>query len=241
MAAARLLKLGGARLGARQPVAMPLARTIWKPAGLAAPPPADDRELALAFVRERGYSENVSAAVVDSLASADWAPAAGAAGGVMGLAKRLAGRYEMGLDEGLHDLAKSLEIELAAKEGKQRVTFHVTPARGATFEIEALEGLSLKEVAEHADSDGARLLAEHLECACSGVMACSTCQLYVEDGWLEAVGLPTEEEEDMLDLAYDRRDNSRLGCQLVLRPELNGLRLAVPGGANNVFDHIPFE
>ena len=85
------------------------------------------------------------------------------------------------------------------------------------------------------------LLGELLECACSGVMACSTCHVHVDAEWMVAVGSASEEEEDMLDLAYDRRDTSRLGCQLMLRPELDGLRLSLPAGANNMFDHIPFQ
>ena len=55
------------------------------------------------------------------------------------------------------------------------VTFQVVPSRGEAFECEALEGMSLKDVAEFGDGPGAELLGEHLECACSGVMACSTC------------------------------------------------------------------
>ena len=58
---------------------------------------------------------------------------------------------------------------------------------------------------------------------------------------MAAVGSASEEEEDMLDLAYDRRDTSRLGCQLQLRPELEGMRVSLPAGANNMFDHIPFQ
>ena len=45
----------------------------------------------------------------------------------------------------------------------------------------------------------------------------------------------------MLDLAHEPRDNSRLGCQLVFTPDLDGLELEVPDGANNLMDHIPFE
>ena len=49
------------------------------------------------------------------------------------------------------------------------------------------------------------------------------------------------QEEDMLDLAFERRDTSRLGCQLILTKELEGLRIDIPRGANNLFDFIPFE
>lgn len=121
------------------------------------------------------------------------------------------------------------------------VRFTVTPARGEPFECEAFEGMSVKDVAEHGDGEGAETLGELLECACAGVMACSTCHIHVDPEWIDAVGPPSEEEADMLDLAFDLRDNSRLGCQLVLRPDLAGLCISLPGGANNMFDHIPFE
>lgn len=56
-----------------------------------------------------------------------------------------------------------------------------------------------------------------------------------------AVGPPSEAEQDMLDLAHEPRDTSRLACQLVLSPAVDGMRLTIPAGANNLFDYIPFE
>ena len=55
------------------------------------------------------------------------------------------------------------------------------------------------------------------------------------------MGGPGEDEQDMLDLAYEPTEHSRLGCQIVLTPALEGMRLRVPGGSNNMFDHIPFD
>ena len=121
--------------------------------------------------------------------------------------------------------------------------FFVRPpgARSEPVEVQGFEGMSIKDVIDHGEGEGANLLGSLLECACSGVMACSTCQVYVEPSWVDAVGLAGEDEQDMIDLAHEPRDNSRLGCQVVLRPELDGLVLSVPGGAHNLFDHIPFE
>ena len=45
----------------------------------------------------------------------------------------------------------------------------------------------------------------------------------------------------MLDLAHEPRPNSRLGCCIQLRPELEGMVVHIPDGANNIMDHIPFE
>ena len=199
--------------------------------------PAADRVAAQHFVQERGYSKEIAIAVVESLAKPEWGAGTG---GLLTLSKRLAGRWEVGEDAGLHSLAKAVEREMSAAAGLETVTFSVVPARGEAFACEAYEGMSLKDVAEFGEGLGADLLAEHLECACSGVMACSTCHVHIDPEWFGEVGAPSEEEEDMLDLAFDRRDQSRLGCQLKLNPKLGGLVVRLPSDANNLFDHIPF-
>ena len=186
---------------------------------------------------ETRATQPVAAPCGAELESPEWAAPRRA---VSALATRLAGRWEVGEDAGLGPLVAAVERAQAVSQGRARVSFSVRPARGAAFGCTGYEGMSLKEVAEHAEDEGASTLAEHLECACSGVMACSTCHIYVDSEWVEAVGRPTEEEEDMLDLAFERRENSRLGCQLVLRSELDGLKIAVPSSANNMFDYIPF-
>ena len=59
--------------------------------------------------------------------------------------------------------------------------------------------------------------------------------------WFQRVGPPDEDEQDMIDLAYDPSPTSRLGCQIVLSADLDGLVLRLPRGANNIMDSIPFE
>ena len=146
----------------------------------------------------------------------------------------LAGRWEVGEDAGLVALAKAVEREVATTSGKQLVRVWITPPNGEhPFVCEGLEGMTLREarvhspqsravirlptaaadlcgtrlpqVREHGDNEGAALLGEYLECACSGVMACSTCHVYVAEEWVPTLGPATEEEEDMLDLAYERQ------------------------------------
>jgi len=63
---------------------------------------------------------------------------------------------------------------------------------------------------------------------CGGACACATCHVYVDDAWVEATGKPAATEEDMLDFAFDVRPNSRLSCQIKVRPELDGLVVTVP-------------
>jgi len=198
-----------------------------------------DKDAARSFIVERGYTAEVAQGVVEALA----APSSGIPAGMMlTTVKSLAGRWEVGEDAGLEALAKSVELEFAKKVGKQMVQFFVHPPNGAEpFACEGLEGMSIKDVTGHSEGSGAKLLGEFIECACSGVMACSTCHVYVDPAWLEAVGAPSEAEQDMIELAHEPRYTSRLGCQVKLTPELSGLRLTIPSGANNMFDHIPFE
>ncbi len=67
-----------------------------------------------------------------------------------------------------------------------------------------------------------------IEAECGGACACATCHVYVDEAWLEKVGKPEQMEEDMLDFAFDVRPNSRLSCQIRVRPELDGLVVTTP-------------
>lgn len=67
-----------------------------------------------------------------------------------------------------------------------------------------------------------------IDADCGGACACATCHIYVEEPWGKITGAPSEMEEDMLDFAYDIRDNSRLSCQLKITEELDGLVVHIP-------------
>lgn len=70
--------------------------------------------------------------------------------------------------------------------------------------------------------------------ACEGTLTCSTCHLIFSKADYEALPeKPGDEELDMLDLAYELTDTSRLGCQIVLSKELNGLEVRVPATIND--------
>jgi 2Fe-2S ferredoxin len=99
-----------------------------------------------------------------------------------------------------------------------RVTF-VLPD-GAARTLEAGLGMSLLEVARANGID--------IEGACGGSMACATCHVHVDEAWLDRLDPPTAEEEDMLDLAESLCATSRLGCQIRLRADLDGLLVRVP-------------
>ncbi|CAL9029287.1 unnamed protein product [Prunus brigantina] len=70
--------------------------------------------------------------------------------------------------------------------------------------------------------------------ACEGSIACSTCHVIVMDmDYYNKLEDPTDEENDMLDLAFGLTESSRLGCQVIAKPELDGIRLAIPAATRN--------
>jgi 2Fe-2S ferredoxin len=93
-------------------------------------------------------------------------------------------------------------------------------------EVDAPVGLSVMEVAHRFDVD--------IEGACEGSLACATCHVIVDEAWFDKLGEPSEDEEDMLDLAFGLKPTSRLGCQIVVTEELDGLVVALPKEVNNM-------
>ena len=91
---------------------------------------------------------------------------------------------------------------------------------GGTREVEAPLGLSVLEIAHRHGID--------LEGACEGSLACATCHVVVDPAWAAKLAEPTEDEEDMLDLAFALEKTSRLGCQIVMTEALDGLRVLLP-------------
>ena len=74
----------------------------------------------------------------------------------------------------------------------------------------------------------------NLEGACEGSLACSTCHVIVAKEFYSKLTPPSEDEEDMLDLAFGLSATSRLGCQIIMTKELDGLTLTVPQETRNV-------
>lgn len=96
---------------------------------------------------------------------------------------------------------------------------------GTQKEVEAPLGLSVLEIAHRNSVD--------IEGACEGSLACSTCHVIVDPSWFSKLAKPTEDEEDMLDLAFDLQETSRLGCQLIMTEALDGLVVKLPAGSRN--------
>ena len=97
---------------------------------------------------------------------------------------------------------------------------------GTRREDDAPVGLSVLEIAHRNRID--------LEGACEGSLACSTCHVVVEPEWYDLLADASEDEEDMLDLAFGLTKTSRLGCQIIIREELDGLTVRLPAGSRNM-------
>ncbi|CAM1645282.1 2Fe-2S ferredoxin-type iron-sulfur binding domain [Bartonella apihabitans] len=89
------------------------------------------------------------------------------------------------------------------------------------FAVDSSSGLTLMEAALENNVPG--IIAE-----CGGACSCATCHVYIDEKWRSRVGAPNIMEDDMLDFAYDRRENSRLSCQIVLNESLDGLVVYIP-------------
>ena len=98
--------------------------------------------------------------------------------------------------------------------------------QGNRKEVDAPNGLSVLEIAHRNDID--------LEGACEGSLACSTCHCIVAQEDFDRLETASEEEEDMLDLAFGLTHTSRLGCQIIMKDELDGLTVTLPAATRNM-------
>jgi ferredoxin, 2Fe-2S len=102
------------------------------------------------------------------------------------------------------------------------VTVHITDQQGASHTLEGLAGWRLMEVIR---DYGLPIKAE-----CGGACSCATCHVYVDVAWLDRLPEKREEETERLDDAFAVEDNSRLSCQIILEPLLEGLSVTLAAG-----------
>ncbi len=93
-------------------------------------------------------------------------------------------------------------------------------------EVDAPIGMSVLEIAHRNNIP--------LEGACEGALACSTCHVIVDPDFFDQLPEPSEEEDDMLDLAFGLTHFSRLGCQIIITEELDGLQVTLPAATRNM-------
>jgi len=92
---------------------------------------------------------------------------------------------------------------------------------GKFHTIEVANGLSVMEGAVQNNIPG-------IDADCGGSMACATCHVYVKEEWFNKLPKKEDGEEDMLDMAFEPKKNSRLSCQLMVSDQLDGLVVNLP-------------
>jgi len=100
-----------------------------------------------------------------------------------------------------------------------KITYILNDKESETIDV--ANGLTVMEGAVQNNIPG-------IDADCGGGMACATCHVYVKDEWFDKLPNKEEGEEDMLDMAFEPKQNSRLSCQLVVTDELDGLTVSMP-------------
>jgi len=99
-------------------------------------------------------------------------------------------------------------------------TIIVSVLEGLETSIKAQKGLTVMEIIR--DAGFSELLA-----LCGGACSCATCHIYVDNEFLEKIPAATVIENDLLEGVLERRENSRLSCQIVFNPSLHGLKVSI--------------
>tara|TARA_B100001029_G_C14622030_1_gene214596 strand:- start:171 stop:491 length:321 start_codon:yes stop_codon:yes gene_type:complete len=100
-----------------------------------------------------------------------------------------------------------------------KITYIDSSGNQKTIEVE--KGLSVMEGAVQNNIPG-------IDADCGGGMACATCHVYVKEEWLNKLPKAEDGEQDMIDMAFEPKSNSRLSCQLIVSDELDGLVVTTP-------------
>ena len=100
-----------------------------------------------------------------------------------------------------------------------KITYIEPSGNKKTIEVE--KGLSVMEGAVQNNIPG-------IDADCGGGMACATCHVYVKEEWFNKLPKAEDGEQDMIDMAFEPKKNSRLSCQLIVSEELEGLVVTTP-------------
>ncbi|XP_008831045.1 adrenodoxin, mitochondrial [Nannospalax galili] len=152
-----------------------------------------------------------------------WLLLAGARAGATGL------RRNVGPGGSSVGPSRPLSLSACARSSSEdKITVHFKNQDGETLTAKGKVGDSLLDVVieNNLDIDGFG--------ACEGTLACSTCHLIFEDHIYEKLDAITDEENDMLDLAYGLTDRSRLGCQVCLTKAMDNMTVHVPSAMADV-------
>ncbi|KDQ54113.1 hypothetical protein JAAARDRAFT_38727 [Jaapia argillacea MUCL 33604] len=129
---------------------------------------------------------------------------------------------------GIHTTTVARHGSITRPKPGTGIKVHFKDAKGTLIKtIEANEGDDLLSIAHEHDID--------LEGACEGSIACSTCHVILTPEHYDLLPEPSDDENDMLDMAFGLTDTSRLGCQVCLTKELDGMVAQLPSATRNMF------
>ncbi|KAH7929293.1 ferredoxin [Leucogyrophana mollusca] len=129
---------------------------------------------------------------------------------------------------GLHCSAACLHGDITRPAPGTGIKLHFKDSKGTLIKtIEGNEGDDILSLAHEHDID--------LEGACEGSVACSTCHVILSPEHYDLLPEPSDDENDMLDMAFGLTDTSRLGCQVELTREMDGMTATLPSATRNMF------
>ncbi|EIN13821.1 ferredoxin [Punctularia strigosozonata HHB-11173 SS5] len=128
----------------------------------------------------------------------------------------------------LHTTSAVAHGDITRPEPGTGIKLHFKDSKGNLIKtVEANEGDDILSIAHEYDID--------LEGACEGSIACSTCHVILSPEHYDLLPEPCDDENDMLDLAFGLTDTSRLGCQVRLTKDLDGITATLPSATRNMF------
>ncbi len=139
------------------------------------------------------------------------------------------GLGDAGFEDLLHSINRKEKLNASQSE-REMITINVSvPLEMYSFSLKVPVGGTFQTVAAEDET-----LGQYLECACGGQAACSTCHVIVDPEFFPLLPPIQPTEQDMLDLAAEVSETSRLGCQLRFSPLMDGLKVTIPTEFNNV-------
>ncbi|KAJ7274325.1 2Fe-2S ferredoxin-type domain-containing protein [Mycena haematopus] len=137
-------------------------------------------------------------------------------------------RWTIPRTRNIHSSRSVRHGDITRPEPGTGIKIHFKDSKGVLLKtIEANEGDDLLSIAHEHDID--------LEGACEGSVACSTCHVILPPEYYDLLPEPDDDENDMLDMAFGLTDTSRLGCQVKLTRELDGMTATLPSATRNMF------
>lgn len=128
---------------------------------------------------------------------------------------------------GLSRLSNNFSSAPSSSDSGKEITIHWVRKDGSIQVTKGTVGMNIMRIAHQYGIE--------LEGACEGVCACSTCHVILESTVYDKLLEPSENEEDMLDQAFGLKATSRLGCQVVVTAELDGMRVQLPAATRNFY------